>query len=405
VRKINTRQFQRATRDTPREVNRRILLNLVREHQPISRADLARRLGMSRGMVSSIVKELIDLGLVEEGATGAVPRGRKPKLLHIRGHDRLALGIDVRRRHTHVLLSDFGGSEIAVEMFRTPAVLDELLDELQRRVVRLIEAHSDLGECKGIGLVVPGLVDVDSGEVLHAPTLGWKHVDVRARLAERVPVPVHIERDTVACALAKIWMSRQERHRGNFVYVTVSDGVGAGLVVNGEVVRGRGHAAGEFGHLPLNLDGPRCFCGNRGCWEAYASNRATVGRYLGRDLTAHQNGDPPSESEVVVEDIIARMGSGDAAARRALEETGRYLGIGIAGIVNALSPEEIIVGGEVTAAWDVVGPGVERELAARVLTESSARTPVTPEPSDRDTRLKGAVMLVVGPAFAAPEIA
>jgi N-acetylglucosamine repressor len=386
-------------------VNRRILLNLVRENQPISRADLARRLDMSRGMVSSLVKELIDEGLLYEGATGHVPRGRKPKLLHIRGHDRLVLGIDVRRRKTHLLLSDFAGSEIAVEMFRTPADLEALLAELERRAVRLIEAHADLGACLGIGLVVPGLVDTDTGEVLNAPTLGWRHLDVRACLAGRVPVPVHIERDAVACALAKIWLSRPGEHPNNFAYVTVSDGVGAGLVLNGQVVRGRGHAAGEFGHVPLNLDGPPCFCGNRGCWEAYASNRATVARYLGRQLPDPLKNDVLDKGDLTVEDVTARAASGDHVARKALEETGRYLGIGIAGIVNTLSPDEIIVGGEVTAAWDLVGPALRNEVERRVLTESSASTPVTPEPSDQETRLRGATMLVVGPTFAAPVIA
>jgi predicted NBD/HSP70 family sugar kinase len=354
-------------------------------------------------MVSSLVSELIGEGLVHEGGTGQSSRGRKPKLLHIRGHDRLALGIDVRRRQTHLLLTDFGGSEIAVEMFLTPGDLEALLDELARRALRLIEAHSDLGECHGIGLVVPGMVDADTGEVLNAPTLGWRHLDIRKMLADRVPVPVHIERDAVACALAKIWLGRRDENRDNFAYVTVSDGVGAGLVVNGQVLRGRGHAAGEFGHVPLNLDGPPCSCGNRGCWEAYASNHATVTRYLGREPAS--NGSRPSEMDVTAEDVVNRAASGDAAAREALEETGRYLGIGIAAIVNALSPDEIIVGGEVAEAWDVVGPALERELGARVLTESSASTPVTPEPSDRETRLRGAIMLVVGPAFAAPVIA
>ncbi len=402
MRKINTQRFQRATRGTPREVNRRILLNLVREHQPISRADLARRLEMSRSMVSSLVKELIDEGLVYQGATANAPRGRKPKLLHIRAHDRLVVGIDVRRRQTHLLLSDFAGTEVAMERFNTPADREALLAELSMRVRRLIDAHADLGECQGVGLVVPGLVEAETGVVLNAPTLRWRNVDLRDELAALLPVPVQIERDAVACALAKIWSSRRGEHPDNFVYVTVSDGVGAGLVVNSQVVRGREHAAGEFGHIPLNLDGPPCFCGNKGCWEAYTSNPATVARYMGRGLpgAAHTHGDT-----INVEDVIARSASGDAEATKALRETGRYLGIGLAAIVNALSPGEIIVGGEITAAWDTIGPEIRRGLASRVLTESAAQTPIVPEPSDRDTRLQGAVVLVAGPAFAAPTIA
>jgi len=405
VRKIDTERFSRATRGTPREVNRQILLNLVREHQPISRADLARRLGMSRGMVSSLVDELIAEGLLYQGATANAPRGRKPRLLHIRAHDRLVVGIDVRRRLTHLLLSDWAGIRIALEAFRTPSQVGALVDQLATRTQRLIDAHRDQGTCMGVGLVVPGLVDVDTGIVLNAPTLGWRNLDVRSMLAPRLPVPVHIERDAVACALAKIWSGGRRSRPDNFAYVTVSDGVGAGLVVHGQVVRGRHHAAGEFGHVPLNLDGPPCFCGSRGCWEAYTSNPATVARYLGRERAAPPPDPDSGAVDLTIEDVVARASSGDAAAREALEATGRYLGIGIAGIVNALSPEEIIVGGEVTAAWDIVGPALRSQLADRVLTEAAAETPVLPEPSDRDTRLAGAVTLVVGPAFAAPKIA
>lgn len=405
MRKIDTQRFRRATRGTPREVNRRILLNLVREHQPISRADLARRLGVSRGMVTSLVSELIEEGLLYQGATANAPRGRKPKLIHIRAHDRLVVGIDIRRRQTHVLLSDFGGAEIALERFRTPLEFETLLDELETRVLRLVRAHADQGECQGVGLVVPGLVDAQTGIVLNAPTLGWKGVDIRDALGARLKIPVHIERDAVACALAKIWTGRRGEHPNNFAYVTVSDGVGAGLVVNGQVVRGREHAAGEFGHVPLNLDGPPCFCGNRGCWEAYTSNPATVARYLGRTLPFPVQAREAVDIDLQVEDVIARSASGDCSAREALEATGRYLGIGIAAIINALSPEEVIVGGEVTAAWDIIAPPLRAEMAKRVLTESSAATPIVPERSDRDTRLQGALVLVVGPAFAAPVIA
>ena len=272
-------------------------------------------------------------------------------------------------------------------------------------MTRLIRAHADQGECQGVGLVVPGLVDAQTGVVLNAPTLGWRNVDVRAELAALLSVPVYIERDAVACALAKMWAGRRGEHSDNFAYVTVSDGVGAGLVINGQVVRGREHAAGEFGHVPLNLDGPPCFCGNRGCWEAYTSNPATVARYLGRELQKPVQGREAADIDLTVEDVIARSASGDRSAQEALEATGRYLGIGIAVIINALAPQEVIVGGEVTAAWSIIGPALRAELAKRVLTESAGRTPILTEPSDRDTRLQGAVVLVMGPEFAAPVIA
>ncbi|MEW5927397.1 MAG: ROK family protein [Gemmatimonadota bacterium] len=406
MRKINTRSFHLATRSTAREVNRQIVLNLVREHQPISRADLARRMGVARGSVTPLVKELLADGLIYEGSIAETSRGRKPTLLYVRTRDRLAVGIDVRFSRTSVILSDFGGREIAVETFATPLDPAELTAELGRRVVRLVETHADAGECEGVGLVVPGMVDRRTAVVLNAPTLGWRDVDLRAALTEAVGLPVFIDRDAAACAMAHMWLSQASGDGvDNFVYLTVSDGVGTSVVVNGEVLRGYRSTAGEFGHVPLSLDGPQCACGARGCLEAYASNRATLARYLGRDLS------PPAASAqqrgegLEIPDLVARARSGDAAAAAALRDTGRYLGVGIANIVNSISPARIVVGGEITAAWDLIEPAVQESLRERTLTAASAATPVVVEAGDAYLRLRGASALVVAPVFVAPRVA
>ncbi|HEX6940571.1 MAG TPA: ROK family protein [Longimicrobiales bacterium] len=406
MRKIDTDNFQRATRATSREVNRRILLNLVRDHQPVTRAELARMMGIPRGMVTSLVNQLLAEALIYEGPAVDTPRGRKPTSLYLRAHDRLAVGIDVRASRTSMRLSDFGGREIARDRFATPATPAELIEELERRVSRLIARHPGAGTCEGVGLVVPGMVDPEAGQLLNAPTLGWRDVALRPALEERLGLPVHLERDAVACALAKIWLDdRAGEDLSSFVYVTVSDGLGTGLVVNGEVVRGSRHSAGEFGHIPLSEDGPRCSCGARGCWEAYASDSATLARYRSRDGAAAASRAPRRAAELTVGDLIARARDGDADARAALETTARYLGLGLAAIVNALNPGRIIVGGEIAGAWDLLEPIIAATMRARALTEAAASTPVHAESADGDTRLRGATALVLAPAFAAPQIA
>jgi predicted NBD/HSP70 family sugar kinase len=405
VRKIDPRNFQRATRTTSKEINRQIVLNLVREYQPISRADLARRMEVARGMVSPLVNELIEGGLLYEAAVGTSRRGRKPTLLHVRAHDRLAVGIDVRLSETQVMLADFAGRTLALEMLRTPATPDELIAALGTRVRRLLEANSAAGECQGIGLVVPGTVDSETGRLVNAPTLGWRDVDLRGALEAAVGIEVTIERDAVACALAQMWLAHPVGGAlDSFAYVTFSDGVGAGLVINGRVVRGHRDAAGEFGHIPLTMDGPACLCGSRGCWEAYTSSHAIVARYLGRELATRDSYAAVRESGMTVADVIARARSGDAGALSALELTGRLMGLGLAAIVNAVNPARIVVGGEVAAAWDIVGPPALAAMAERTLTTGTASTPVSPEASDQQTRLRGAAALVVAPTFAAPAI-
>ena len=403
VRKIDPRNFQRATRTTTKEINRQIVLNLVREYQPISRADLARRMEVARGIVSPLVNELIEAGLLVEGAMGTSPRGRKPTLLHVRSHDRLAVAIDVRLSETHLMLSDFSGRPIATELLKTPSTPQELVAELAVRIRRVLEANAAAGDCQGIGIVVPGMVDRATGKLVTAPTLGWRNVDIREALEEAVGIPVHIERDAVACALAQMWLSQGEG-LDSFAYVTFSDGVGAGLVVGGHVVRGYRDAAGEFGHIPLTLEGPACLCGSRGCWEAYTSNPAVVARYLGRELSTRESYAQIAETGMTIADVIARARSGDAAARAALDTTGRYIGLGLAAIVNAINPARMVVGGEIAGAWDLIGKTVLAAIKERTLTQGTAATPVIPEPSDQQTRLRGAAALVVAPIFAAPAI-
>lgn len=405
MRRIDTQNFHRATRTTLREVNRQIVLNLVRDHQPISRADIARRMQVARAIVTTLVSELLAEGVIVEVATGNAPRGRKPTLLSIRSHNRLVVAIDICFSQTHVMLSDFGGREIAREMFGTPLQPEEMLRELTTRVRRQLDAHSAIGTCEGVGVVVPGMVERKTGRVLHAPTIGWRNVDLKKELATALGLPVHVERDAVACALAQLWQSRGGGDdTDSFVYVLVSDGVGTGLVMNGMLIRGHGDAAGEFGHVPLNLDGPPCLCGARGCWEAYASNPATIARYLGRELASREAHAQLRESGFTVTALIARSRSGDASALAALMESARYLGVGLAGIVNALNPARIIVGGEVALAWDLLGGTVRAAMAARTLTADAAATTVVPEPSDGQTRLRGAAALIVAPLFAAPTV-
>lgn len=405
MRKINTRDFRRATRSTTRAINRQIVLNLVRDHQPISRADLARKMRVGRSMVTSLVNELLKDGALEEGEIAESRRGRKPKLLHLVDDNAFVIGVDVRFSRTLVMLGDFGGRQLALETFETRFNPDELVDELVERINRLLKIHQVKTRCRGIGLVVPGMVDRTTGRILSSPQLEWRDVDVRDRLAAATRLPVHIENAAVACAFAHVWLGPRTTHdTDNFVYVTVSDGVGAGVVVNGEIVRGHDNTAGEFGHLPLSLDGPRCSCGRLGCLEAYTSNLATVARYLELDLSSREALKRLQKSGVTVDDVIARARRDDAKAKSALRETARYLGHGLVSIIHALNPGRIFVGGEITDAWDLIEPVMRESVTARALTPAAAATPIVPESRGSQARLRGAVALIVAPMFAAPRI-
>src|SRR4051812_25645191 len=235
MQKINTRQFNRATRSTPREINRKIVLNLVREHQPISRADLARHMQVGRGMITQLVDELIASDVIAEGAVANAPRGRKPRLLHVRTRDRFCLAVDVRFSRTHVALTDLDGRQMALETFATRLDPAALVDDVAGVVKRLLFAQ-DVEQCEGIGVVVPGMIHRRTGQILNSPQLGWRDVPFREALAEATGLRVLIENAPIACALAHMWLPPFPRDGiDSFAYVTVSDGVGVCVVDHGEV--------------------------------------------------------------------------------------------------------------------------------------------------------------------------
>ncbi|HYJ86515.1 MAG TPA: ROK family transcriptional regulator [Pyrinomonadaceae bacterium] len=408
MRKINTRDFQLATRSTSRDINRQIALNVIREHQPISRADLARHLNITRGVVSTLVQELISQGVIYEGATGEAARGRKPTFLHIRTRDRLAIAVDVRFSKTYLMLCDFSGRELALEAHDTIFNVSEFIKDLSARIRRMLKTHKAKATCEGIGIVVPGMVDQRTGLILNAPAMGWRGVDLRDKLAAATGLPVHIENSGRACSLAQLWLERGEVTGSNsFVFISVSDGVGVGMVANGELVRGHDHIAGEFGHMPLNLDGPRCMCGSSGCWEAYISNLATLSRYFGWNLSKLNPNTlrDAEQSSFTVLDLITRARGGDAKAIGAIQSTARFIGLGLGTIVNVINPDCIYLAGEITSAWDLIEGTVRQALAERALTEAAGRTPLRVSVTQEPFRLRGAAALIAAPSFAAPRVA
>src|SRR6476660_7114052 len=323
MRSLLSHNLRVATRGTSREINRRIALNLIRTNQPISRADLARLMGTRRGAVSLLVGELIQRGAVFEGATGEAKRGRKPTFLYIDSRKRCVIAIDIRPTRTFMMVTDLVGHQLAsVTSFPTEHEPKRFVASLAKRVKAVLAGSKELGRCQGVGVVVPGMVEADTGKVLRAPNLGWRDISLRG-------------------ALAQVWATRGAQAPTNFVYISVSDGLGVGIVLGGEVVRGQHNIAGEFGHVPLNVDGPRCGCGASGCWEAYVSNLATLSRYFGREVGEHPVS--PDVAALTVGDLIARARGGDAKALDAIMSTGRYLGLGLGSVVNAIDPSHVFI--------------------------------------------------------------
>lgn len=408
MRKINPKKFKTATRGTSREINRQIALTLIRSHQPVSRADLSRLMDTNRANVTFLINELLEEGLVREGATGNdAKRGRRPTFLHINSKQSYAIAVDVRTTRTFLMMTDSIGNQIGeVVSFPTEIVPANFVKSLSRRINRLVKDNESGATCKGIGVVVPGMVDIKTGVVINAPGLGWRDVKFLALLKkEFADIEIHIENSGKSCALSQAWSERNDFHtQDDLVFVSVSDGVGVGVIVNGELMRGKHNTAGEFGHVPLSIDGPPCACGSNGCWEVYISNLATLSRYLGKNISKRQ---PMSleNADFTVEDLIDRARSGDGKALAAIHLTARYLGLGLASIINAFDPSQIFIGGEITEAWDLIEAQVRGAIQERTLTKELGATPIRIVPAIEYPRLRGAVALVAAPAFAMPKVA
>lgn len=405
MRKIDLNNFQVARSETARDINRRIVLNLIRGHQPISRADLARHSGLQRSTVSVIAEQLITERWVTEGANGHTARGRRPTFLHLNKGRVGIIGVNIRPATTSVALADLDANFVAQESFPTAANPRKFIDDLTPRLLNLIRLRPEI-ICEGIGVSLPGRVDLASQQLVFAPNLGWSDFDLKAAIEKGTGLPVELENAANSCALAEIWFGRQALGVRNLVAVTVSEGIGVGLILNHQLVRGSTGMAGEFGHTAIVPDGLECRCGNRGCWEVYASNSAAV-RYYQQSSSPVRNARSGAQSSTgsvpTFDDLLRLTEQGDPKAEEAIRQMADYLGRGIALLVTGLAPDVIVVIGEITRAWNHIGSVIDEAVKRHSFTRAGTR--IVPTDPSSQPRLRGTIALVLQKHFGAPSVA
>jgi predicted NBD/HSP70 family sugar kinase len=403
MRKIDLNDFRVATSETVRDINSRIMLNLVRKHQPISRADLMRFSGLQRSTVSAIAERLIANRWLKEGARGNLPRGRKPTFLHLNAERCAVIGVDVQPAATTMAVASLDARFLAQESMPTPKDPAEFILRACRRIKDLLRAHPR-NSYEGIGISLPGRIDAATERLIFAPTLGWGDLDLKTPIENAIGLPVKLENAANACALAELWSGQHTEGAGNVVAVTVSDDIGVGMIMNGQLIRGSSGLAGEFGHAVLMPNGPICRCGNSGCWQALASNSAAVRYYA--EATSVPKGEIGSKSDMVTvpfTDILRLVEQGDLKASRALNRMAHHLGTGLAMLATGLAPDVLVVIGEVTSAWGKVEPIVAATVQRALSSRSSIR--ICAGNSELQPRLRGIIALVLQKHFVAPLIA
>jgi predicted NBD/HSP70 family sugar kinase len=393
LRRLDLRTAQAARLNTIRDINRQIVLNYVREREPISRAEISRETHLQRSSVSAIVEDLKAEGLVEEVGEGESTGGRRPTLLRLRSKEPIAIGIAINPTNTTVASSDLAGRVIERQEFWTDANPDRTLDQVIA-IVREMSAKSN-GSIEGVGVSLPGLVDPSTGSAIYIPFFEWRDVPIAHVISSAVGLPVVIDNDANAVALAELWFGRPEVcNARDFILVLVAEGVGTGIIFDGQIYRGQRGAAGEFGHMVIGTHAPvPCSCGSYDCWEAFSSERATIARYM--RLSRDANAPPPTFAE-----LVDRGLRGDANARLALIEMALCLSVGISNLIVGFSPEAVIIGGEVARAWSLVGESM-RQTIEHGIRRGLPSARIMPSTLGGELTLTGALSLVLARKFAA----
>ena len=390
MRRINLKKANVARADTIRYINRQIVLNFIREKEPISRAEISHETALRRSTVSLIVDELKTRGLIYE-IEGESTGGRPPTLLRLRAAASLAIGVDIGTAHTTIAVADLAGRVVDKEKFETDPDVRATFRKVGASLQKFIRVH---GNIEGIGVCVPGLVDPETHVALFIPHFKWRNWPVASELCKLTGVSVTIDNDANAAALAELWLGRPEiRDVRDFILVLVEEGVGTGIIFDGQVYQGVAGAAGEFGHMTIGKGAPvACAAGSEECWEAFASERATLARYRQRA--------PHVDSETTFLQLIDKAFAQDEAAGEALLETAYYLGLGIANLTKGLSPEAVILAGDIARAWPLIAGELRSTLAANTICSGLPLAPVFASTLGDDTRLLGALSLVLARKFA-----
>lgn len=370
---------QSASNNMPREINRNLVFNLIRIHQPVSRADLARISGLQRSTVSLIVEALLHEHWILEGPTVKLPRGRRPTVLHL-NHQRAVIAIDVQPSQIRVAAIDLGGTIIAQNIVLSNETSNNVISTIVREVKKLIASNSRSFE--GIGISVPGRPETSPENPVFTPRITWPVLELKKKLQRATGLPVKMDNVANACVVSEVWFGESDGIH-DLVVVNVSEGIGAGIFVNGRILRGRDGMAGEFGHVQIESDGPLCACGGTGCWESFASNRAGLRYY--QEITGKAG---PKTFDA----LVRQAQNGDVPSMQAIEKMSLSLGRGLRMIAAALAPTEIVVVGEITNAWYLFGPKIEAEMKHNSL-PSVPR--LRPSVEASTARLRSAVALVM----------
>lgn len=388
-----------------KSLNRSVILNIIRERGPISRAEIAKVTKLTPPTVSNLVKELLQTEIIIEQSLGESSGGRKPTMLTLNSSSFHVIGLDVGSNNLKAILTNINGTLLKKEFYPIPEnVTKEELLSLMAEATYRIKHDADIDEDKivGIGVAMHGIVDVDQGISVFAPNLNLQDIGIKAYLEAEFNLLVKIENDARAMSLGEQWFGNGAGI-DNLVCINAGRGVGAGLIINGKLFHGQNFISGEIGHMAIDINGPKCTCGNYGCLQTFASGPAIVEHAakelrLGQQsvLTSLVDGD---FSRITGELIYEAAVSGDTMCQNILAQAGRYLGIGVTNLIHIVNPQRIIIGGGLSNAGEFLLQNLKETIRQRGLTSSAKETELMLSKFGEDASVMGAVALILSELF------
>jgi len=377
-----------------RDLNRGIVINMVREKGPISRTAISKATGLERASLTNIMNYLLENDLVKEVGEDKSSGGRKPTLVDFNYDYGVACGIKVEVEKVILGLTNLEGKIISKSEKKFPrgTKSQKILGLIKKSVDRLIQETNLLG----IGIGISGFVNLENEISIYSPILNWENVNLAKPLEEKYGVPVFISNDVNTLTLTEKWYGAGKNYK-NFICVTVGEGIGSGIVIDGKLYTGAIGGAGEIGHICISRNGPKCRCGERGCLEVFASDYFLIREAKKAIARGRRTFNEPTPKK-----LLEAAKRGDPTAKDIFKKMGKNLGIGVKNTVNILNPEAIILGGERMDAYEFFSPSFEEAVKRHSFPEEAKKLDILPAKFGKEGWVIGAAALVIRDFFKLP---
>ncbi|WP_204524777.1 ROK family protein [Litchfieldia alkalitelluris] len=369
-----------------KRINKNTVLNIIRDYKRISRANIAKVAGLNKATVSSLVDELIQEHYVIELGTGESTGGRRPLMLEFNRNAGTLIGVELGVNFILVVSTNLQARIIWKKQVYLKK--DELQQHIVEKMVETIKEAIELSPKTPYGIIgivvgVPGIVNHETGSILFAPNLNWDYVPIASMLTQQLPhYRIHVENEAKLAALGEKWFGSGKEYK-NIVYISAGTGIGAGVILNEQLYTGVEGLAGEVGHHIIDVKGLKCSCGNYGCWEMYASEKALQNRLK-----------PLLLEEYSIDSILLLARLGNSEINKVLSETGMYLGVGLLNIINSYNPEAIIIGNSLVEAGDLILDPAKKFVKKSMLNKANHPNIIKAQLGDKSCVI-GAVSLIL----------